>query len=339
MKRLLSRQFVPGEENEYKPHALRTAAVVGMTFLVVLTFAIANIQSLVWTTSEWMVSTILPAVIVTDTNEERAARERPPLRRSEVLDRAATMKAQHMANNEYFAHFSPDGVSPWHWFDQAGYDFVHAGENLAVYFTDSSEIVDAWMNSPLHRANILDRDYQEIGIGVAEGEFEGYETVYVVQLFGTPVASAFTNFRSVERTDEPPSDAFVVADAATTSAPQVAGAAEAHGAEPTPSPNVPMLQSAHLATTTGGRPAPVDHANVAESTPPTLLAALTQPRVVLQGLYLAIATFVVIALVFSIVASMRRRRPMQIAYGIGLLMLMGVLFHVHIAVSTGVLIA
>lgn len=330
MKRFLTRNFIPAPENEFQPHSLRKAAVGGMMLLILLTFAVANIQSIVWTTSDWMVSTILPAVIVADTNEERTTRDRTPLRRSDILDRAATMKAEHMAAQGYFAHFSPDGVSPWHWFDEAGYEFVHAGENLAVYFTDSSEIVDAWMDSPLHRANILDQDYREIGIGVAQGVYEGYETVYVVQLFGTPAAGIFTNFEALDAGSDSDDE---LAAAAADAEPLVAGAAEYS------SDSTVALYSEHISTSTGKIAAEeVRHIPpVAESTLP-FMAAVTQPSVVLQTTYLIVATFVVCALVFSIVAGMRRRRPMQIVYGMGLLAAMLLLFHVHIAVSTGVLI-
>jgi hypothetical protein len=113
-----------------------------------------------------------------------------PLQRNTVLDAAAQQKAQHMAKNEYFSHFSPTGVSPWHWFDEAGYVYAHAGENLAIHFTDSSEVVEAWMDSPTHRENIVDGKYTEIGVGTAKGTYEGYDTVYVVQLFGAPGIAA-----------------------------------------------------------------------------------------------------------------------------------------------------
>lgn len=330
MRQILKHSFIPNAENEYQPHGLRTAAVVGMTLLILLTFAVANIQSIVWTTSEWMVSTILPAVIVTETNDERALRERAPLRRSEVLDRAATMKAEHMAANGYFAHFSPDGTSPWHWFDEAGYEFVHAGENLAVYFTDSSEIVDAWMDSPLHRANILDQNYREIGIGVAEGEYEGYETIYVVQLFGTPAQPTFTNFEAVDDIVNRVGEALADVGAE----PLVAGVTDTVS-----SGDTVVLYSEHVSTSTGGTAAAVEGDAAATEPPPSIYAVLTQPSTIIQMMYLSVALFVLIALVFSVVASMRRRRPLQIAYGVGLLALMAVLFHVHIAVSAGVLIA
>lgn len=190
MKRHLKDYFIPHEGNDYKPHSLQQAAMVGMLALVVLSFAAANLQSLIWISSDWMVSAILPGVIVDLTNDERADENLTSLRRNSTLDAAAKLKAEHMAANEYFSHYSPDGVSPWHWFSVSNYKFVHAGENLAIHFTDSDEVVEAWMNSPTHRANIVNGDYTEIGVGAAQGEYEGYQTVYVVQLFGTPAAAA-----------------------------------------------------------------------------------------------------------------------------------------------------
>lgn len=188
MKKHLKDYFIPHEGNEYKPHSLQKAAMTGMVAMVLLSFTLANVQSFLWIASDWMVSTVLPGVIVDLTNTERAGQTLGQLQRNPALDAAARMKAQHMAEKEYFAHFSPNGVSPWHWFAQSGYNFVHAGENLAIHFTDSGEVVDAWMKSPTHRANIVNGNYTEIGVGTAEGTFEGYKTVYVVQLFGTPVA-------------------------------------------------------------------------------------------------------------------------------------------------------
>lgn len=160
-----------------------------MAVMVLITFLGTNLQAILWQSSEWLVSTVLPAVVVDLTNDERADNNAVPLRRNATLDRAAQLKAQHMANNEYFAHYAPDGTSPWYWFDTAGYRYAHAGENLAIHFTDSAEVVDAWMKSPSHRKNIVDGKFTEIGVGTAKGEFDGFDTVYVVQLFGTPAAA------------------------------------------------------------------------------------------------------------------------------------------------------
>ncbi len=159
-----------------------------MAVLVVLTFIGANLHAILWQSSHWLVSTVLPAVVIDLTNKERSQYEIAPLVRNEVLDKAAQLKAEHMAKNEYFAHYSPTGVSPWYWFDQVGYVYAHAGENLAIHFTDSTEVVNAWMKSPTHRQNIVGPQYTEIGVGTAKGTFEGYDTVYVVQLFGAPAA-------------------------------------------------------------------------------------------------------------------------------------------------------
>lgn len=176
----------PQADNYYLPGLLRRGAIIGMTFLVFLSFLLANFQALLWQTSDWLVGAILPAVVVTLTNNEREALAAPPLKRSSVLDQAAKLKAEHMAAGEYFSHNSPTGITPWHWFEEVGYVYAHAGENLAVYFSDSDEVVKAWMDSPTHRANIVNVTYQEIGIGTAKGRYQGYDTVFVVQLFGTP---------------------------------------------------------------------------------------------------------------------------------------------------------
>jgi hypothetical protein len=107
-----------------------------------------------------------------------------------LLNQAAQEKADDMAQNGYFAHTSPDGKTPWYWLDQVGYNYSYAGENLAVNFTDSQDVTAAWMNSPEHRANILKANYTEVGTGVAEGMYDGNETIFVAQDFGTPVVTA-----------------------------------------------------------------------------------------------------------------------------------------------------
>jgi hypothetical protein len=190
MRTQFKKYFIPHEKNDYKPHILQSISLGVMFLLIVISFTVTNVHSLLWINSDWLVSTILPAVVVELTNEERQGSELGTLRRNPILDTAAKLKADDMAKYSYFAHYSPMGVSPWYWFDLEGYNFIHAGENLAVHFTDSSEIVTAWMNSPGHRANILNGNYTEIGVGTAKGEYKGFPTVFVVQLFGTPARAA-----------------------------------------------------------------------------------------------------------------------------------------------------
>jgi hypothetical protein len=95
-----------------------------------------------------------------------------------------------MASKSYFAHTSPEGLTPWHWLDLVGYDYEYAGENLAINFTDSQDVTSAWMNSPTHRANIAKAQYSEVGTGIATGTYQGYETIFVAQVYAKPAAKA-----------------------------------------------------------------------------------------------------------------------------------------------------
>ncbi len=122
------------------------------------------------------------------TNENRIQNALPGLMIDPVLVKAAQEKADDEAAKGYFAHTSPEGIDSWHWFAQAGYSFTYAGENLAVDFTDSTAVMSAWMNSPTHRANILNGHYTQIGIATASGMYEGHPTIFVVQEFGSPAA-------------------------------------------------------------------------------------------------------------------------------------------------------
>ena len=129
---------------------------------------------------------VLQSDLIAFTNIERAHSELNSLQESAVLDRAAQAKANDMAAKGYFSHTGPNGEEPWRWLVEAGYDYRYAGENLAVRFSDSKEVVDAWMASPTHKANIVKSQYTEIGIGVADGTYQGQPVTFVVQFFGTP---------------------------------------------------------------------------------------------------------------------------------------------------------
>jgi uncharacterized protein YkwD len=241
------------EANEYSLDKLQKTALSLMAMLVLVTFVGANLQAVLWQSSQWLVSTVLPATVVDLTNQERSDLNATPLQRNATLDTAAELKAQHMVENEYFAHFSPDGVSPWHWFDEAGYVYAHAGENLAIHFTDSTELVDAWMKSPTHRENIIDSKYTQIGVGTAKGSYEGYDTVYVVQLFGAPGQVPVT----VAQAPTPaPTPAPAPTAPATPSTPEVAAAQTPEQVTPQPA-SVPEPA-----------PEPVQQPEPAPATPP-----------------------------------------------------------------------
>lgn len=125
------------------------------------------------------------------TNLQRAANGGLlPLISNAKLDAAALAKAQDMFKNQYFEHVSPAGAGPEDLAKKVGYDFIAFGENLAMgNFKDEQALVQAWMNSPGHRANILNTRYREIGVAVLKGVFEGQTTWIAVQEFGFPLSA------------------------------------------------------------------------------------------------------------------------------------------------------
>jgi hypothetical protein len=94
-----------------------------------------------------------------------------------------------MFAKQYFEHNSPDGKTPADVVRGADYDYIVVGENLALgNFRNDLLLVEAWMNSPGHRANILHDKFQEIGVAAGKGMFEGREVWLAVQEFGTPLS-------------------------------------------------------------------------------------------------------------------------------------------------------
>ena len=160
------------------------ASLVLVVFLIIASWGLSGLLPL--TLRDTNVAAVVSATLVGLANADRASESLPPLTVDPKLVAAAQAKADDMAKKGYFAHTSPEGVDPWYWFKQEGYQFIYAGENLAVDFSDSGDVNTAWMNSPEHRANLLDQRYTQIGIATAQGEFEGRAAIFVVQEFGAP---------------------------------------------------------------------------------------------------------------------------------------------------------
>lgn len=120
------------------------------------------------------------------TNLERQQNGLSRLKYSPVLEEAAKQKAADMFANDYWAHISPSGTTPWDFFESVEYRYLYAGENLAKDFDKSTNLVAAWMNSPTHRENILNPNYTEIGFAIVNGDLSGNETTLVVQMFAKP---------------------------------------------------------------------------------------------------------------------------------------------------------
>jgi uncharacterized protein YkwD len=132
---------------------------------------------------------ISPQVMLAETNGERVTAHEPALQLSTQLTAAAQAKANDMARRDYWSHVTPDGQQPWAFITQAGYRYEAAGENLAYGFGTSDQVMTAWMNSPEHRANVLDADYQDVGFATANApdyQGTGPETI-VVAMYGEPI--------------------------------------------------------------------------------------------------------------------------------------------------------
>ena len=131
-----------------------------------------------------------PVDIINQTNKYRVAHGLSQLNANENLARAAQDKADDMLKEGYWDHFSPSNKSPWDFMLADNYDYHFAGENLAKDYDNTSSLVQAWIDSPPHRANILGKDFQDIGVAVVSGEFKNKPTTLVVQMFGTQFNSS-----------------------------------------------------------------------------------------------------------------------------------------------------
>lgn len=199
--------ILPKVENDFRPLALRHGPLAWLaTLLVVAKVLTIGIVGL--TPAQAELSTITSARIVQLANTERQKAGLPVLAINSALTTAAAEKARHMLEEDYFAHISPSGVTPWFWIKKTGYAYQVAGENLAIDFSEAEDVVAAWMASPTHRANIVHPDYVETGVAVLSGEFQGGTSIVVVHMFGLPLnaparAPAATPAVESETTQQP----------------------------------------------------------------------------------------------------------------------------------------
>lgn len=185
----ITHTIIPHEKNNNIPHILRAEAVfVLVVFSGILFYFNQNNFKIIENLN--LTATVYPAVLADLANKDRSESGISGLAWNETLEKAAKLKALDMSKNGYFAHTSPTGVAPWHWFSEAGYNFFYAGENLAIDFTESENVENAWLNSPKHRENIMNQNFTEIGIATAEGIYNGKNTTFVVEFFGKPLKLA-----------------------------------------------------------------------------------------------------------------------------------------------------
>lgn len=134
-------------------------------------------------------SAITPEKIIELTNSGRESQGLNVLTANQLLTKAAILKAENIIMADTFSHTIDDKKFSG-WIKEAGYNYSYAGENLALDFVSSEGIINAWNNSPSHKKNLLSPYYQEIGVAAIAGNFQGQETIVVVEVFGAPAVNA-----------------------------------------------------------------------------------------------------------------------------------------------------
>lgn len=190
MKSKIKKWLWPHKANHFHPHLLRPVGL-GLVVVMLLSVNIAYNYSASHKFQVLGYATSMDAgEIIGLSNQQRTSRGLAALGTNAKLNNAAMAKAQDMINRNYWSHYAPDGTSPWYFITQAGYSYATAGENLAKDFNTSAGVVNAWMNSPAHRDNILNTTYTETGVAVLNGTLMGQQTTLVVAMYASPKATA-----------------------------------------------------------------------------------------------------------------------------------------------------
>lgn len=184
MKNFFHDLFFPHFHNNFRSKLLHHRIILLFITLLVsgslfLSFIKTNYPQVLGVSSDVTIDQLLNL-----TNQDRQKNGAGSLSLNDKLNKAAIDKANDMFSENYWAHNSPSGKTPWVFIKKEGYEYVFAGENLARGFTDSKSVIDAWMASPEHRENMLSRNYNEVGFAVKNGKLLGEDTVLVVEMLG-----------------------------------------------------------------------------------------------------------------------------------------------------------
>ncbi len=246
------------------------------------------------------------------------------------------MKAKDMAENQYFAHTSPTGATPWQWFSKAGYRYSYAGENLAINFTESVDVENAWIASPTHLANLISDKFDETGIATYQGTYQGQPTTFVVQLFGRQPQSPKVVV------PVPKAIAATVPEETQTLPPKIAVAPEVKGESLTAKqPPIDPKEPAPVLLVNEPLFAVAQNLNENESVTPTdsepevmKYSTLAERLLVNQGrnvqhIYLIFIIIIYLVLMGMILVEFHRQHPKNIALAILLLCFLGILAYLN----------
>jgi len=177
--------FIPHTGNEHRPKILRTKslAIIAVT-LALLKIAVTGYLFLIYPNPASMAELMNQRVLEL-TNQARIDNQVETLKIDPSLNQAALAKANDMLKQNYFAHIAPNGKKPWDWINRDDYAYLYVGENLGMNFSSAESVHNALMLSPSHKRNILNNNYQDIGIAILSGMLEGQQTNLLVELFAS----------------------------------------------------------------------------------------------------------------------------------------------------------
>ncbi|PIZ96347.1 MAG: hypothetical protein COX80_01550 [Candidatus Magasanikbacteria bacterium CG_4_10_14_0_2_um_filter_33_14] len=190
IRRVLKNYFIPHVKNGYHPHILHTKRTIFYSLFFLLTKMMVVLFVVLLPLETFSLPEVKNSIadkIIAETNKVRNKLAVRSLDTNEKLFSSANAKSWDMVRNDYFDHISPDGKRLRDFLQEADYDYRMAGENLAVGYKNSEDLMVAWENSPSHYDNLIDKDYRDIGVGVSIGEYKGVpNTLFVTQHFATP---------------------------------------------------------------------------------------------------------------------------------------------------------
>jgi len=192
--------FLPGHYNNFQPKILRTKFLTTIVILLILLKAIFSFSLLFVYPNLALMSEDIASKIYQITNEDRIAHNLLSLKLNNSLSKIAFQKANDMLIRNYFAHKDPDNKMIWDLLDRTDYPYVHIGENLGMNFVTAELVNEALMKSPMHRKNILNENFQDIGIAVVSRKINNKRTNILVQVFADKEIKQDTdNLKTIKR--------------------------------------------------------------------------------------------------------------------------------------------
>ncbi|MCK5211453.1 hypothetical protein KAJ89_02005 [Candidatus Parcubacteria bacterium] len=182
-KCLLKDYFIPHNGNGHKPKFLHPKTLITIALLVLLIKAVTLGSLFLSYPQGARVSSVIVNRVLELVNIDRTNSGLGNLAMNNTLSASALAKANDLVAYDYFAHTSLDGKRPWDWIDRGQYQYLFVGENLAMNFTTAESVHRALMDSPTHKANILNERYIDAGIAMVSGMINGKQTNVLVQHF------------------------------------------------------------------------------------------------------------------------------------------------------------